>query len=184
VTVSDKHLTNAPTLVYVHCGYWQRGDKSIYSFLVSPFNDAGVNVVILGYDLCPTVTITRISEDAREAICFLWLEANALGINRNQITVMGHSAGGHITQMMMTTHWPVFDSALPADLVKAGIPISPLNYLEPVRLTEALNASLHMDPQEAYEQSPMTTQHPPITNAPQLVVGGAETLEFHRQMTI
>lgn len=175
---------NAATLVYVHGGYWQRGDKGIYSFLAKPFTEAGVNVVVLGYDLCPAVTITRISEEVREALRYLWLEAEQLGINRDRITVMGHSAGGHLTQMMMATDWPAFDSALPVDLVKAGIPVSPLSYLEPVRLTDALNAGLRMDAQEADDQSPMTN-HPPITNAAQLlVVGGAETSEFHRQMTM
>ncbi|MDB4222992.1 alpha/beta hydrolase [Granulosicoccus sp.] len=177
-------LADAPTLVYVHGGYWQRGDKAVYSFLATPFVKAGVNVVVLGYDLCPEVSITRISEEVREAMRFLWFGAKELGINRNRLCVMGHSAGGHLTQMMMATNWPVFDSALPVDLVKVGIPISPLSYLEPVRLTEALNAGLRMDVEEAHDQSPMTN-HPPLTNAPQLVVvGGAETSEFHRQMTM
>lgn len=171
----------APTLVYFHGGYWQRGDKSVYSFLATPLVAAGVNVVVVGYDLCPTVTITRISEEAREALAHIWRNANELRINRERLTVMGHSAGGHITQMMMATDWPAFGSDLPADLIKAGIPVSPLSYLEPVRLTEALNAGIRMDPAEAEAQSPMT-KHPPITDAPQmLVVGGAETEEFHRQ---
>ena len=83
--------------------------------------------------------------------------------------------------MMMATNWSLFDKNLPADLIKSGIPISPLSYLEPVRLTEALNAGIRMDEQEAEAESPMTN-HPPVTNAPQLVVvGGAETKEFHRQ---
>jgi len=138
-------------------------------------------VVILGYDLCPAVSVTRISEEIREAMRFLWHHGDELDINRDRITVMGHSAGGHLTQMMMATDWAEFDSALPRDLVRAGIPVSPLSYLEPVRLTEALNAGLRMDVKEADAQSPMTN-HPPITNAPQLVVvGGAETSEFHRQ---
>ncbi|MEM1078832.1 MAG: alpha/beta hydrolase [Pseudomonadota bacterium] len=171
----------APTLVYFHGGYWQRGDKSIYSFLAPPFLAAGVNVVVVGYDLCPSVTITRISEEAREAIAHIWRGAEALGLNRARITVMGHSAGGHITQMMMATDWPVWAADLPPDLIRAGIPVSPLSYLEPVRLTEALNVGIRMDPAEAEAQSPMT-QHPPCTLAPQLVVvGGAETDEFHRQ---
>jgi len=172
---------DAATLVYVHGGYWQRGDKSIYSFIATPFVEAGINVVVLGYDLCPAVSITRISEEARESLCFLWHQADNLGINRDRFSVMGHSAGGHITQMMMATDWTTFHPALPKELVKSGIPVSPLSYLEPVRLTEALNAGLRMDSQEAHEQSPMT-EPPPITNAPQLVVvGGAETSEFHRQ---
>lgn len=171
----------APTLLYVHGGYWQRGDKSIYSFLAAPFVAAGVNVVVIGYDLCPAVSITRISEEIREAVAYLWGAAAELGLNRDRLTVMGHSAGGHITQMMMATDWPAYGPGLPRDLIKAGIPVSPLSYLEPVRLTEALNAGIRMDPAEAEAESPMTA-HPPVTDAPQLVVvGGAETDEFHRQ---
>ena len=172
---------SAPTLLYFHGGYWQRGNKSIYSFLAKPYISSGVNVVIVGYDLCPDVSITRISEEAREAILFVWKKGKDFNLNPNRIVVMGHSAGGHITQMMMGTKWSNLEKMLPNDLIKAGIPISPLSYLEPVRLTEALNAGIRMDELEAETQSPMT-QHPPVTNAPQLVaVGGLETTEFHRQ---
>ena len=171
----------APTLVWIHGGYWQRGDKSVYSFLATPFVQRGVNVVVVGYDLCPSVTMTQISEELREAMAYIWTENEALGINRDRLTVMGHSAGGHLTQMMMATDWPARDAALPGDMIKAGIPVSPLSYLEPVRLTRALNANLGMDAGEADRESPMTN-HPPVTDAPQLVVvGGAETDEFHRQ---
>ena len=171
----------APTLIWIHGGYWQRGDKSIYSFLASPFVEIGANVIIVGYDLCPNVSMTRISEELREAVSFIWNNEKILGINRDKISVMGHSAGGHLTQMMMATDWPARDSAFPTDIIKAGIPVSPLSYLEPVRLTLALNANLQMDAIEANLESPMTN-HPPHTNAPQLVVvGGAETDEFHRQ---
>ncbi len=172
---------SAPTLVWIHGGYWQRGDKSIYSFLATPFVQAGANVVVVGYDLCPTVGMTHISEELREAITYIWQEAATLQINRNRITVMGHSAGGHLTQMMMATDWPARNPALPRDLIKAGIPVSPLSFLEPVRLTLALNANLQLDVIEADELSPMTN-HPPLTDASQLVVvGGAETDEFQRQ---
>ncbi|MDB9846230.1 alpha/beta hydrolase, partial [Acidimicrobiales bacterium] len=130
---------------------------------------------------CPTVTITEISQQAREAVAYVWHHADDLGVNGDRLTVMGHSAGGHITQMMMATDWPAFDAALPVDLVKSGIPVSPLSYLEPVRLTQDLNGGIRMDAAEADAESPMTN-HPPVTNAPQLVVvGGTETDEFHRQ---
>ncbi|MGI9511015.1 MAG: alpha/beta hydrolase [Geminicoccaceae bacterium] len=170
----------APLLVYFHGGYWQRGDKSLYSFLAVPFTEHGANVAIIGYDLCPSVTITRISEEAREALAYLWRNAAELGINRERITVMGHSAGGHITEMMMGTDWPAFGSDLPKALIQSGIPVSPLSLLEPVRLT-SLNDNVRMDAEEAATESPMLN-HPPATDAPQLlVVGGKETAEFHRQ---
>lgn len=172
---------SAPTLIYLHGGYWQRGDKSIYGFLAQTFVTAGVNVVVVGYDLCPAVTITSIVEEVREAVAYICRNGDDLGINRGRISVMGHSAGGHLTQMMMGTDWAAFGKGLPPDLVKAGIPISPLSLLEPVRLTEGLNAEIRMDAAEAEAQSPML-HHPPVTNAPQMVaVGGNETSEFHRQ---
>ncbi|MEM9434520.1 MAG: alpha/beta hydrolase [Pseudomonadota bacterium] len=171
----------APVLIYFHGGYWQRGDKSIYSFLAVPFVAAGVNVVMVGYDLCPDVTITQISQQARDAVAWLWDHAPDLGLNREWFTIMGHSAGGHITQMMMATKWSAQTPDLPDYLIRAGVPISPLSYLEPVRLTAALNSGIRMDAAEAEAESPMT-QHPPRTNAPQLViVGGGETDEFQRQ---
>ena len=174
----------APTLVYFHGGYWKSGDKSIYSFLAPSFLEAGISLVVVGYDLCPDVTVTRICEQAREALAYLWRNSADLGLNRNRIAVMGHSAGGQITQMMMGTDWPAFDSALPVDLVKAGIPLSPVSYLEPVRLTAAVNDGIGLTKEEAEAQSPMTA-HPPVTDAPQLVaVGGGETDEFIRQASM
>jgi len=172
---------SAPTLIYFHGGYWQRGDKSIYSFLATPFVTSGANIVIVGYDLCPSVTITQISQQAREAIAYTWRNAAELGLNPDRLIVMGHSAGGHITQMMMGTDWPELGEDLPANLIAAGVPVSPLSYLEPVRLTEKLNNGIRMDAEEARRESPMINHHP-TTNAPQIVVvGGAETAEFHRQ---
>ena len=171
--------STAPTLLYFHGGYWQRGDKSIYSFLAEPFVAAGTNVVVVGYDLCPSVSLTQISEQAREAIAAVYRHADEYAINRDRLVVMGHSAGGHITEMMMGTDWSEYD--LPVDSIAAGIPVSPLSLLEPVRLTAGLNSGIGMNEAEAEAQSPMLHHHP-VTNAPQLVVvGGAETDEFHRQ---
>ena len=176
--------SSASTLVYFHGGYWQGGDKSIYSFMASTLNKASVNFIVVGYDLCPEVTVTHISDEAREAIIYVWRNAKNYKINQQRITVMGHSAGGHIAQMMMATCWPEFGCDLPKDLVKAAILISPISYLEPVRLTSALNANLRMSKAEAKSQSPLTN-HPPITNAPQLIfVGSTETSEFKRQAKI
>lgn len=171
--------TGGPLLVYIHGGYWQRGDKSMYSFVAEPFMAAGVNVAVLNYDLTPSVRLGQIAPQIRRAIAWLWHHAAELGIDRNRVTVMGHSAGGHLTAMMMATDWPAFDPALPADLVKTGVPISGIFELEPLVHT-SINEGPRMDVAEAKRESPLFL--PPVTDAPQLVVdGGAETDEFHRQ---
>lgn len=174
--------TAAPAVAYFHGGYWQRGEKAMYSFLAQPFVKQGVDVLVVGYDLCPAVSITTISEQAREAVSWIWRNATELGIARDRLTVMGHSAGGHITAMVMGTDWTRRGDDLPLDLVHAGIPISPLNELEPLRFT-SINEGPQMDAAEAEAESPMN--HPPLTDAPQLVVcGERETEEFHRQADI
>jgi arylformamidase len=168
-----------PLLVYIHGGYWQRGDKAMYSFVAEPFMAAGVNVAVLNYDLTPSVRLGAIAPQIRKAVAWLWHNAGSLKVDREAITVMGHSAGGHLTAMMMATDWSAFDPALPLGLVKAGVPISGIFELEPLIHT-SINAGPGMDLAEARRESPLFI--PPVTDAPQLVVdGGAETDEFHRQ---
>ena len=170
---------NGPVVIYIHGGYWQRGDKNMYSFVSEAFIKHGVSVSMLNYNLTPSVRMGQIPPQIRKAVSWNWHHADDLGFSREKIYVMGHSAGGHLTAMMMATHWPDFDSALPADLVKGGIPISGVFELEPIVHT-SLNTGPQMDIDEAIIESP--TFIPPVTNAPQLVVvGGGETSEFLRQ---
>ena len=87
----------APTLVWIHGGYWQRGDKSVYSFLATPFVKNGVNVIVVGYDLCPTISMTQISEELRQAMAYIWAESEALGFHgllRLRPSLSSHSARG------------------------------------------------------------------------------------------
>jgi arylformamidase len=171
--------SDGPVVIYIHGGYWQRGDKNMYSFVSEAFIKHGVSVSVLNYNLTPSVRMGQIPPQIRKATAWNWHNADELGFSREKIYVMGHSAGGHLTAMMMATHWPDFDSALPADLVKGGIPISGVFELEPIVHT-SLNTGPQMDIEEAIQESP--TFLPPVTNAPQLVVvGGAETSEFLRQ---
>ena len=173
---------NSPTVIFFHGGYWQRGNKSVYSFLANSFVKNNINFLAVGYDLCPKISITQIVLQAQEAIVWIWQNANRLEINKDKFIVSGHSAGGHITGMMMGTEWNKISSDLPNNLILAGIPISALNLLEPIRHT-TLNDALKMDKEEAKSQSPIYL--PPRTNAQQLIVYGAnETDEFHRQSNI
>ena len=45
-------------------------------------------------------------------------------MDQDRLYVAGHSAGGHLTAMLMCALWPVFDRALPKDLWKGGLAIS------------------------------------------------------------
>jgi arylformamidase len=154
----------------------------VYSFLADSFVKHNINLIVVGYDLCPKVSITEIVQQSREALEWIWKNSKEIKIQSNQIIVSGHSAGGHLTGMLMGTDWSKISNELPVDFIKAGIPISALNLLDPIRYT-SINNALNMNQEEAKKQSPIFS--PPTTNAMQLVVcGQAETKEFHRQSDI
>ena len=169
----------APLYVYLHGGYWQRGDKSLYSFIAAPFLDAAVDVAIIGYPLCPQVSMSNLVGKVRQAIGWLYHNADQLGVNRDRINLSGHSAGGHLTAMAVCCDWPDFDEKLPRELLKTAIPFSGLYQLEPL-LQTSISDALHLTPAEVNRLSPASLQ--PETQVPLLtIIGGAETAEFFRQ---
>ncbi|MCA8250730.1 alpha/beta hydrolase [Burkholderia multivorans] len=170
---------DAPLLVFFHGGYWQRGDKSVYSFVAEPFVAAGISVALVNYTLCPAVRVDDIVAQARRALAWLWRHADALGCARTRWIVSGHSAGGHLAARMMATQWPAVGADLPQRLLDGAILISALFDLEPLCET-SINDGLRMDRGEARAASALA--HPPASDAPQLIaVGGAETAAFHEQ---
>ena len=172
--------SDAPVLVYIHGGYWQRGDKSMYSFIANAFVDRQVNVAVLGYPICPQVSLTALVESVRKALVYLYTHADQLNINRDRFNICGSSAGGHLVAMMMATKWPSYSPSVPDDLVKFGVPVSGLYDLQPLRFT-SLNDAVGMDESEAAANSPQLIK--PVSKTPMLItVGGAETPVFFTQM--
>ena len=172
--------SGAPVLVYIHGGYWQRGDKSMYSFIADAFVDSHVNVAVLGYPICPQVSLTELVDSVRKALVYLYSHAAELNINRDRFNICGSSAGGHLVAMMMATKWSEYSSGLADDLVKFGVPVSGLYDLQPLRFT-SLNEAVNMDENEAAANSPQLLK--PVSKTPMLItVGGAETPVFFTQM--
>lgn len=172
----------APLHVYLHGGYWQRGDRSDFHFVAEGLCARGVNVALVGYDLCPAVCIDAIVAQVRAAIAWLWRNADSLGFDAERIQICGHSAGGHLTAMLMATRWPEVATDLPADLVHSGLAISGLYELEPLVHT-SINEALGMTLDDARRASPALL--PRAAEAPlTLAVGGLESAEFHRQAQV
>ncbi|MCE2948422.1 MAG: alpha/beta hydrolase [bacterium] len=170
---------DAPVMVFIHGGYWQRFDKADVAFLAEPFVRAGVTLVNVNYDLCPTVTLDRIVAQVRAACAWVWRHVADHGGDPDRIFVSGNSAGGHLTAMMMATDWPALDAALPRDVLKGGLAISGIYDLEPLRYT-SINDAVGLDADAARRNSPVMMQPP--TGAPVVVaVGALESPEFQRQ---
>jgi len=167
-------------LMFIHGGYWRSLDKRDFSYLAPTWVDAGVSLVVVNYDLCPTVTIEEIVCQMLRASAWLYRHAEEYGMDEERLFVCGHSAGAHLTAMLMAALWPVFDPGLPRDLFKGGLAISGVYDLRPLVEVDFLSADLRLDEASALKVSPAFL--PPATRAPVYTcVGGLESTEFKRQ---
>ena len=166
-------------ILYIHGGYWQRGDKSVYSFIAEPFVKRGYSVAVMNYQMCPDVKLTEIAPQVRKAIKWLWNNSSELNISRDNFNVLGHSAGGHLTSEMLFTDWSQEDQALPKNLLHAAVAVSGIYDFEPI-LYCSENDGLGMDLQEAKAAS-IIHRKPSIDIPHILSFGLNEPQDMHRQ---
>ena len=167
-------------MMFIHGGYWRSRDKKDFSVLAPALVGAGVSLAVVNYDLCPRVSVEEIVRQMLRASRWLWLHAEEYGMDEDRLYVSGHSAGGHLTAMMMAAVWPAFDPQLPKDLFKGGLAISGIYDMRPMVQVDWLNGDLRLDEETAIRVSPAFM--PAATRAPVMTcVGGDESSEFHRQ---
>lgn len=168
-----------PLALFIHGGYWQyrTSTKHSVSFLAPPFLARGIAFCAVSYELCPEVTMDGMVAQLREAVRWVRNAPDRLGFEATRLTVLGHSAGGHLAAMLALTDWPA-QGELRA-LVDGACGVSGLYDLTPIARTY-LNEPLCMDETIARRNSPSTLARvgaPPMV----LAVGARESPEFHRQ---
>ena len=174
--------SGGPLHIYIHGGYWQWMYKESFSFLGKAFVEAGAAFAAINYALCPSVTMDELIQQVRAACAFLYREAPQFGYSPDRLHVSGHSAGGHLTAMVLATDWGGIGPGLPEDLVNSGISISGVFDIEPLLFTD-IGDALRLDQDGAKGVSPLYI--PPATQAPLVLsVGGDEGDEFHRQVQV
>jgi arylformamidase len=167
------------TLIFIHGGYWQMLDKSMFHFVANGFHPYGVTTVLLNYPLAPEVSIDQIVLSCRKAIKWLYSNVSAFNGDPDQMYVAGHSAGGHLAAMLMVTDWELFDPGLSANVLKGICAVSGLFDLVPIHHSY-INKVLKMDIETAKWNSPVRLE--PSSSCPLIVaVGEAESAEFNDQ---
>ncbi|MCU0761837.1 MAG: alpha/beta hydrolase [Hydrogenophaga sp.] len=173
----------APVLVFIHGGYWRSLDKSDHSFLVPPFVEQGACVVVPNYALCPAVTIPDIVLQTVRALAWVYRHIAVHGGDPERITVVGHSAGGHLAAMMLACQWQQVAVDLPDALVRNALSISGLYDLRPLRHVPFLQDSLRLTAGDARKASPALMPAPLVRSGRGhlfAVAGGDESQEFLR----
>jgi arylformamidase len=163
-----KSAEKAPTLLFIHGGYWQTRAKETFALFAGGPMAHGVNVALIGYTLAPDATLDQIVDEIFQGIHFLAAQLPALGGDPSRIVVSGWSAGGHLTSM-----------ALSHPQVKAGLGISGIYDLEPIRHSY-LNVKLGLDEAMSRRNSPVMQAEGAIKPL-SLVVGSAELPLLRKQ---
>jgi acetyl esterase/lipase len=132
----------APTLVYIHGGYWQRGAREWYACMGEGVAAHGWSSAIVGYTIAPEARLSEIVAEVFAAIAWVGDNREKYGIGARLI-LAGWSAGGHLTAL-----------GLAAPAIEAGLAISGVYELGPIRDTY-LNEKLSLSDEEIASLSPL-----------------------------
>ncbi len=150
---------DAPCLVFIHGGYWQRNTREHFANLMAGPRALGWAAALPGYTLAPDASLTTIAAEINAALDWLATHGPKHGI-AGPIVLSGWSAGGHLAALCL---------GHPA--VKAGLAISGVFELGPIRDTY-LNEKLQLTDEEIVALSPLRL--PAIAKPLAIAYGTAE----------
>src|SRR5262249_46090408 len=115
-------VPNAPVNVFVHGGAWRVGLARDFAYPAEMFVNAGahfvvpdfINVIEAGGDLMP------MADQVRRAVAWTYRNAPSFGGDPERLFVCGHSSGGHLTGVLLTTDWQA-EFGLPPTVIKGGV---------------------------------------------------------------
>lgn len=112
--------TDYATIVWFHGGGLEGGEKGIPAEL----KDKGVAVVAVNYRLSPKAKNPAYTEDAAEAVAWVFNNISSFKGSPDKIFVSGHSAGGYLALMIGLDKTYLAKYNIDADKIKGLIPIS------------------------------------------------------------
>jgi arylformamidase len=171
---------NAPICVFLHGGAWRAGSAKSHAFPAEALVGAGVHFAALDFDNVDTTggDLAPMARQVRSAVAWIYANAASLGADPRKLYVCGHSSGGHLAGVVLTTDWQrAF--GLPADVVRGGMLNSGMYDLQPVRLS-ARSSYINFTDGVVEALSPI--RHVDRLTCPVLVTHGTlESPEFVRQ---
>jgi len=102
VFVPKTSTGKASLIMHIHGGGWSIGSRKAVDEKPLHFTGSGYAFASAGYRLMPEAPVEQQAMDIGRALRELRRQADALGINSDQIVIMGHSAGAHLAALIAT----------------------------------------------------------------------------------
>jgi acetyl esterase/lipase len=153
-----------PAVMYIHGGGWQSGRRQNDEPTAERLARAGYAVANIDYRLVPDGVFPAAVQDAFCALAFVRAHADELGVDRDRIVVMGHSAGAHLAALVAVAAdvpelqaggcaWPSVEP--PAAAIAVAGPMD-LRQMDHEVVASFVGTTLDVDPARFAAASPIT----------------------------
>ncbi|REJ83681.1 MAG: alpha/beta hydrolase [Acidobacteria bacterium] len=113
----------APVVLFVHGGGWQRGDKKAVLNKPLALVPAGYVVVSTNTRMRPEVTVREMASDVARAVAWVHREIARFGGDGERIVLMGHSAGAHLVSVVGTNRRLLEEQGVSTELLRGVVPL-------------------------------------------------------------
>ena len=93
-------VKNQDVIVFIHGGSWSSGKKETYWWLGRNLAKKNIVTAVINYPLAPSVTYKEMAAASAQAVKWVRDSIAQYGGNPNRIFIMGHSAGGHLAELI------------------------------------------------------------------------------------
>lgn len=101
---AQKAAVPAPTIVFVHGGGWQTGNRAEFAPMAIRMAERGFATATVSYRLSPEARYPAAIHDVKSALRWVRAHAGEYGIDPARIAVAGGSAGGQIASLVGVTN--------------------------------------------------------------------------------
>jgi arylformamidase len=175
---------DAPIVVFVHGGFWQRSNKHTASYAVKPFVEHHAKVIVIDFDLCPDVPLSGLIKQFEKAAERIFSYA---GEHKSKsVSFIGHDSGAHLITYLLSED---MISRLGSDrfkLLKHIYLISGVYDVSELRQTAVLNREnlLSITDENVNELSPVKSSYGHLSKFDitfDAYVGDDESMTFQKQ---
>ena len=178
---AGRSAATTPSIILIHGGGWNSGDKSQFASYIDTFQMRMPHYAIfnINYRLVSNRNLFPTQEqDVKSAVDFIVAHANEYGINKDQLVVLGASAGAHLALLQSYKYTEpkikaVIDFFGPTDLVTMynhpWHPMIPYLLQMLTGTTPAANPEIYQQSSPAYF---VTGQTPPTL----ILQGGSDNI--------